>query len=35
MTEPGTSTAGWWLYYLAAAVVGVIAGLALYAWAAG
>ena len=35
MTKPAASTGGWWLYYLAAAVVGVLAGLALYAWAAG
>lgn len=35
MTQPPTSTSGWWLFYLVAAVAGVIAGLALYAWAAG
>jgi hypothetical protein len=35
MSEPTKSTAGWWLYYLIAALAGVLAGLALYAWAAG
>jgi hypothetical protein len=35
MSEPGTRTTGWWLYYLVAAVLGVVAGLELFAWATG
>ena len=31
-TRPGRSTWPWWLFYLAAAVVGVLAGNALFTW---
>jgi hypothetical protein len=26
------STRGWWLYYLVAAILGVLAGIALFGW---
>jgi hypothetical protein len=36
MTSPSDrprSTRGWWLYYLVVAVLGVLAGMALFDWA--
>jgi hypothetical protein len=38
MTSPSDrprSTRGWWLSYLVAAVLGVLAGTALFDWATG
>jgi len=35
MTSPSDrprSTRGWWRYYLGAAILGVLAGMALFAW---
>ena len=32
MTDPPRSTRGWWLYYLVAAILGVLAGMALFEW---
>jgi hypothetical protein len=29
------STRGWWLYYLVAAILGVLAGMALFGWVTG
>ncbi len=31
-SDPPRSTRGWWLYYLAAAILGVLAGMALFDW---
>jgi hypothetical protein len=33
--EQPRNRAGWWLYYLLAAVVGVYAGMQLFRWATG
>ena len=32
-TDPPRSTRNWWLYYLVAVVLGVLAGMALFDWA--